>query len=219
MTTSPTGPWMDFTVPLSYRLPVWPDNPPFQHQGQQQLEHGDDANVSLLSTGTHTGTHTDGLNHFIQGGKGIDEMPLDLMIGPCLIIHVDDPRQVTADEIASQLEAAGSLRRVFFKTRNSETEWFKQPFLEDAVHFALDAAELIARSGIEMVGIDYLSVGGYQGNVIDVHHAFLEAGLWCVEGLWLGEAEAGMHEVACLPLRLEGGDAGLSRVIGRRVGS
>ncbi|WP_411846256.1 cyclase family protein [Roseibacillus persicicus] len=214
------SPWLDFTAPLSDRLPVWPDNPEFSHERKQCLEHGDDANVSRLATGTHTGTHIDGLNHFIQGGLAIDEMPLDLMVGHCLIIEVADPKQITAREIAPQLRKAtneGLSRRVFFKTANSRRPWYREKFDESAVHFSVDAARLLADSGVELVGLDYLSVGGFGGNVVEVHHTFLGAGMWCVEGLWLGEAEPGTYEVACLPIRLEGGDAGLARVIGRKV--
>ncbi|MDP6560837.1 MAG: cyclase family protein, partial [Candidatus Binatia bacterium] len=32
--------------------------------------------------GTHTGTHMDAPRHFIEGGKTIDEVTLDILVGP-----------------------------------------------------------------------------------------------------------------------------------------
>ncbi|NJM85801.1 MAG: cyclase family protein, partial [Leptolyngbyaceae cyanobacterium RM2_2_21] len=60
---------------------------------------------------------------------------------------------------------------------------------------------------------DYLSVGQYQGNVVEVHRALLGSGIWAIEGLMLGKVAPGDYELICLPIKIANGDAGLARAI------
>ena len=55
----------------------WPGDPPVIIKSTHSIANGDDANVSKIDMGSHTGTHMDAPYHFIRGGKGIDRMPLD----------------------------------------------------------------------------------------------------------------------------------------------
>ena len=43
-----------------------------------QIKKGDIVNLSVLCMGSHTGTHIDAPNHFIDQGKTIEELPLAL---------------------------------------------------------------------------------------------------------------------------------------------
>ena len=49
---------------------------------QQEVSKGASANVSLLSFGSHTGTHVDAPKHFFDDGAGVDALPLDVLMGP-----------------------------------------------------------------------------------------------------------------------------------------
>jgi len=40
-----------------------------------------------LVLGTHIGTHADAPRHFIPNGKGIDEVPLDVLVGPAQVLN------------------------------------------------------------------------------------------------------------------------------------
>jgi arylformamidase len=42
--------------------------------------------VSRLDFGVHTGTHVDAPVHFIEGGRGAELLPLDVLIGPCEVV-------------------------------------------------------------------------------------------------------------------------------------
>jgi len=81
------------------------------------LDHGDAANVSKISMGSHTGTHMDAPLHFIRGGKSLDEMPLEAKIGRARVIEVHDPESVKPGELGPH--GIRSSERVLFKTRNS----------------------------------------------------------------------------------------------------
>ena len=203
--------WIDISLTIHPGMPYWPDNPAVSVEPSQCLAHGDVCNVSKLTIGTHTGTHVDGLNHFIKGAIGIDKMPLDATIGKARVIKIENPKQIKVAEIEPHNLQEGE--RILFKTQNSDRALQSDTFIEDFVHISTDAAKYLAQKKVRTVGVDYLSVGGYEGNVIDVHHALLGSGIWAIEGLNLSQVEPGEYELICLPIKLKNGDGGLARAI------
>ena len=73
---------LDVSVPLRQGLPTYPNNPPFELQPVERIADGGSANVSRLVMSTHCGTHVDAPFHFIDGGIGVDELPLEILIAP-----------------------------------------------------------------------------------------------------------------------------------------
>jgi len=69
---------------------VYPGNPPIEVVAQQALSRGDGANVSALSFGSHTATHVDAAKHFFDDGQTVDQLQLDRLVGPCVVIEHDD---------------------------------------------------------------------------------------------------------------------------------
>ena len=207
--------WIDISLTIQPGMPYWPDNPAVSVEPSQCLAHGDVCNVSKMTIGTHTGTHVDGINHFIKGGMGVDKMPLDAGIGKARVIEIKDPKQITVAEIKPHNIQEGE--RILFKTQNSDRALKSDKFVEDFVHISTDAANYLAEKKVRTVGVDYLSVGGYEGNVVEVHHALLGSGIWAVEGLDLSQVEPGEYELICLPIKLKDGDGGLARAILRPI--
>lgn len=205
--------WIDISLTIYPGMPYWPDNPPVSIEPSQCLAHGDVCNVSKLTLGTHTGTHVDGINHFIKGGRGVDQMPLEATIGKARVIAIKDPKQITVAEIEPHNIQPGE--RILFKTQNSDLALKSPDFVEDFVHISTEAANYLAEKKVRTVGVDYLSVGGYQGNVVEVHQALLGSDIWVIEGLNLSEVEPGEYELICLPIKLKDGDGGLARAIVR----
>ncbi|MCH2330656.1 MAG: hypothetical protein MK312_03860, partial [Roseibacillus sp.] len=68
------------------------------------------------------------------------------------------------------------------------------------------AGRVLAEAGVMTVGVDYLSIGGFGKDVVEVHQVMLGAGIWVIEGLWLAEVEPGDYELVCLPLKIKGAD-------------
>jgi hypothetical protein len=93
-------PWIDVSVTVRAGMAHWPDNPPIYLERAMDMTRGDDCNVSHMAMGVHTGTHMDGPVHFVDGGAGLDDMPLDATIGAARVIEITDAHQVTADELA-----------------------------------------------------------------------------------------------------------------------
>jgi arylformamidase len=194
-------------------MPHWPDNPPIFLERSQDISRGDDANVSHMAMGVHTGTHMDGPVHFIHEGAGLDEMPLEATIGEARVIEIADPQQVTAAELRRHELQPGE--RILLRTSNSERCWKTDDFVDDFVYISEGAAEYLAEARVRTVGIDYLSVGGYHVDGGRIHRILIDGGIWIIEGLDLSSAPAGRYDLICLPVKLHGSDGAPARAIVR----
>lgn len=165
--------------------------------------------------GVHSGTHIDSPVHFISDAAGLDEMPLAATMGEARVIEIEHPREITAGELSKHLLQTGD--RVLFRTSNSARCWQAREFVEDFVYISEQAAAHLAEAGVQTVGIDYLSVGGYHANGAKIHRILLEAGIWIIEGLDLSSVPGGTYEMICLPVKLHGCDGGPARAILRPI--
>lgn len=204
---------LDVTVPLAPGIPVYPGNPPFELQPVKRIAEGGSSNVSRLVMGAHTGTHVDAPRHFFDGSAGVDELPLNLLLGRARVVEM--PRR--GGIAAADLEAAGLREdlRVLLKTTNSAL-WNSPVFHEDYTHLTESGARYLVDQGVKVVGVDYLSVEQFKKPGAPAHRALLSAGVVIIEGLNLSDAEPGMYEMYCLPLRVVGGDGAPARVVLKR---
>jgi len=193
----------DVTVPLSEQTPVYEGDPNVQIEAAHQIAKGDAANVSRLCCGAHTATHVDAPNHFIEGGRRVDQLEFDKLIGKCRVVEIAE--KVMAIEAAHVVNLEG-VERVLFKTRNSDF-WndLGQGFRKDFTYIAPDAAKVLVDLGVKLVGIDYLSVEKFGAETFDTHITLLEKEVIIIEGLDLREVSAGDYELICLPLKMVGG--------------
>ena len=204
----------DITVPVSPELPVYPGDGPIELEQIMSLSKGDIANVTRLACSTHVGTHVDPPSHFIPGAMPLDELPLEVLIGQARVVDVGDVAAIDA-EVLRRCNLDGATR-VLFKTRNSE---FWPPtegdnvFHEDFVYIEPDAAQLLVDRGVQLVGIDYLSVEKFNFDEPKTHLILLGAGVIVVEGLALRDVPPGDYELLCLPLKIKDGDGAPARVV------
>ena len=212
---SETSKWLDVSVPLHTGMVHWPGDPDVSFRRISEISQGSHANVTTCQMPVHTGTHMDAPCHFINGADGIDQFPLETGIGPARVIEIDSEVRSIG---RAELEGKGIRRgdRVLLRTRNSEQLWYKEPFWKDYTAINASGAELLASTGVALVGVDYLSVGLFQGDGPETHRILLGAGIWIVEGLALGNVQEGDYEMICLPLRIVGCDGSPARVALRR---
>jgi arylformamidase len=194
----------------------WPGDPEVSISRISSIENGDECNVSTISMSAHTGTHIDAPLHFLADGAGLDRLPLEAVIGPARVIAIRDPRSVTAAELARHGIRRGE--RILFKTHGAAARWKTGTFDAEYVYVSLNAARFLAARGVRVVGVDYLSVGGFREDSAETHRTLLEAGIWVVEGLDLSRVKPGRYDLVCLPLRIVGGDGAPARVALRSRG-
>ena len=203
--------WIDVTVPLKTGMVHWPGDPAVAVSQPKSLERGDSATVSLLEMGVHSGTHMDAPAHFIRGGRTIDRLPLDAVIGPARVIEIRSAVSIEPAELARHRIRRGE--RILFRTRNSRRCWRDDNFVEDFVYISPGAAEFLAARGVRLVGVDYLSVGAFKKDGRETHLALLGAGIWIIEGLNLSKVKPGPVDLICLPIRLQGAEGAPARVV------
>ena len=209
-----TSRWIDVSVPLKNGMVHWPGDPAFNISQPRSLDRGDTVTLSHLDMGVHSGTHMDAPAHFVSGGKHIEDLPLDAVIGRARVIAIRSKRRIEPAELKTHGIRRGE--RLLFKTANSRRCWATNEFVEDFVYISPAAAEWLAERGVKTVGVDYLSVGGYKAGGRETHLALLGAGIWVIEGLNLSAAKPGPVDLVCLPIRLIGAEGAPARVIVRR---
>lgn len=204
--------WIDISVPLHTGMVHWPGDPEPNFGRISEMEAGAEANVTFCRLSAHTGTHMDAPCHFLAGGKSIDLFPLEVGIGPARVIVMPPECAVIGRH---ELEGKGIKRgdRVLLKTRNSKKRWDNLEFERDYVAINASAAEFLVESGVKLIGVDYLSVGVFEGDGPETHRRLLGAGVWIVEGLNLAHVEEGQYELVCLPLPITGSDGSPARVV------
>ena len=203
--------WIDVSVPIRNGMPQWPGDEPLRITSTADVERGDEYSSSRATLGWHTGTHMDAPGHFVPGGARIDEFPPEAGLGPARVIVIRHRKMVTAAELRPHRIRRGE--RVLFRTRNSSFWRTSRPFERDFVAIAEDAALLLVDRQVRFVGIDYLSIDPFDSTAKPAHHLLLGAGIWVVEGLNLSATPAGRYDLACLPLRIEGGDGSPVRAL------
>jgi arylformamidase len=206
--------WIDISATIKSGMVHWPDDPPVDIEQIRSIERGDDANVSHLSMGSHTGTHMDAPYHFLNNGEGIDHLPFDATIGKARVIEIHDRTSIKPDEVKAHDIQPGE--RILFKTFNSQRCWITDTFVTDFIYISGEAAEFLAERKIKTVGVDYLSVGGFHIDGKRTHQALLKAGIWIIEGLNLSQVMPGEYELICLPLKILHGDGAPARAILRK---
>lgn len=201
----------DISVPIVNDGLVYPGNPPISITPQQEVSKGASANVSSLSFGSHTGTHVDAPKHFFDDGLAIDAVPLDVLMGPAVLICVENSVMAVGEKELKLHELKGHTR-VLIKTRNSSFIRERE-FKKDYTYLAPDGAEYLASLGIKLVGVDYLSIEQFHSGHHKTHRTLLEKGIVIVEGLDLSAPPMGPYDLRVLPLRLAGLDGAPARAV------
>jgi arylformamidase len=200
----------DVSVPLSPTLAAYPGDPPVQVTPIAQLTAGDAANVSCLTLSTHSGTHLDAPRHFFTAGTPVDALDLGILLGPTRVCMLTTTSHITADDLRPcHLEG---VRRVLFKTPNSRL-WATPGFQTNYVALTPSAAVFLVELGVQLVGIDYLSVDAFAQQDFPVHRILLGAGVLILEGLNLHAVLPGEYDLMALPLLLKDGDGAPARVL------
>jgi arylformamidase len=206
--------WLDVTVPVHPGMVRWPGDPIVKVSRRLDMARGDDINLSMISMGAHTGTHIDAPGHFLRFGKSIDQMPFSAMVGPARVIEIRDPESIKVVELATHRIRRGE--RILFRTRNSRRCWRAKHFVKDYVHISREGARFLAARQVAIIGVDYLSVGGFKEEGHEVHLTLLGAGVWLIEGLDLSRVRSGRYDLIALPLKMKGADGAPARVLLRK---
>lgn len=192
---------IDVSVPLRTGMVTYPGDPEVLLERVRSIEDGATANLTRIDMGAHSGTHVDAPLHFLEGTPGVDELSLDVLLGPCVVVEAGG---LSEDDVVRAPQGA---ERVLFKTPNSEL-WARDEFPDGFARLDGAAARLLLERGVRLVGVDYLSVGDEEAHVV-----LLGAGIVPLEGLDLRGVQPGEYFLVCAPLRLVGADGAPARAL------
>lgn len=209
---------IDISLPLTSDMPIWPGDKKLSLFQTKSLEKGDSCNVSDLQCGVHVGTHIDAPRHFLDNGKNIDEIDLDVLVGSTIVGYLPKVDIIERSDLEN-LDLPDNIERLLLRTKNSEL-WKNnvKEFKKDFVALAPDAAQWIVDRGIKLVGIDYLSIAPYEEG-LDTHRILLEVDIVILEGLNLADVSPGNYKLTCLPLFLVGSEGSPARAILQKINS
>lgn len=204
----------DISPVISARLAVFPGDTPFERRELMHVDRGDHISLSSVNSTVHLGSHADAPVHYGKGGVTIDRQPLELYVGPCIVVRVDGARgrAVTVQDVAGRVPF-GTERLVL------ATGSFPDPERWNADFASIDPAlvEWLDTRGVRLVAIDTPSVDRSDSKDLPAHAAFFRTGIAIIEGLVLDSVPEGRYELIALPLRIEGADASPVRAILKSV--
>lgn len=204
---------IDVSLTIGPDLLTWPGDPPAAVERTKHLA-TDGSNVSRLTIGTHTGTHVDPPVHFVEGTDGVDRVPVDLLVGACLVADARGMRGPLGAADLDRLGVPEGTERLVLRSDNSDL-WRRAhaAFPDEYVCLSPEGAAWVVRRGIRLLGVDFLSVEQRGAPGHPTHVELLSNGVVIVEGLDLGAAEPGSYTLAVLPLKIAGGDGGPARAV------
>ncbi len=201
---------IDISIPLSPSMLVWPGDEPVAISYSAHLERGDAATVSRLSLSAHAGTHIDAPAHFVRDGATVDQIALDVLIGPALVVAATGVPTLSAAALEG-LAIPPGVERLLFRTDNGRL-WERSGFAEDFVGLSEDGARWLVSRGVRLVGVDYLSAAALEG-IDRTHRILLEAGVVLLESIDLRGVAPGWYRLLCLPLRVVGAEGAPARAV------
>ena len=208
------GHMYDISPVISSRLAVFPGDTPFERRELMHVDRGDHISLSAVTSTVHLGSHADAPVHYGKGGAGVDRQPLDLYVGPCIVVRVDGAR----GRAVGVADLAG---RVPFGTERVviATGSFPDPEQWNADFASIDPllVEWLDVRGVRLVVVDTPSVDRADSKDLPAHAAFFRSGISIIEGVVLDGVPEGRFELIALPLRIEGADASPVRAILKSV--
>ncbi|NGX38247.1 MAG: Kynurenine formamidase [Chlamydiae bacterium] len=202
----------DISLTLTEHTPVWPGSERAHFEQILSRGKGDDANVTQMNMCAHIGTHVDAPCHFLDVKDGVETLPLDILTGPAQVIELPKAKTISAEALQSA-KISPDTKRLLIKTPNS-LEWTKgaTEFTTEYMGLSADAAVFLVEKGIQLIGVDYLSVAAFD-EMVPTHQILLKAGIVIVEALDLSQITPEDYTLYCLPLKIAGADGAPARAI------
>ncbi len=162
--------------------------------------------ITDLLLSTHSGTHIDAPAHYLKSGTTIEKIPLEALVGECMVIDVSaSDGEILPEGIADRM---AGVERVLLRTGYRDNGQFNPDYKSPG----LGAARLFTGLNVRCLGTDAPSIEKFGGSG-EVHRELLGKGVAIIEFLDLGGVPEGVYLMVALPLKLGGLDGSPARVI------
>ncbi len=218
---------IDLTHAFTTDFPVFPGGPQAERETLVTVEENG-YYIQRWTFAEHTGTHMDFPAHFIADGLSVDTLPVEMLIGPAVVIDIsaraenDADTMVTVDDLTSWEMEHGDIPEGAFVMMYSGWEELigTQAFLgnDSGLHFPGFSAEasewLVGEKSIHGIGVDTLSIDHGPSMTFDTHLIILGAGLLGIENVAnLASIKDSHATVICGIPRYQEGSGGPARIL------
>jgi kynurenine formamidase len=154
----------DLSQPLNQECSFWPYYPPFEVKYiKRKAEHG--VNAQYIQTSNHMGTHLDAPRHFVTAGRTIDEIPVEWLCGPGVIVDLRDEMHELALYTPKMIEKRVEVKRgdiLFLNTGwGRHSQFGTEPDEEKYIHMHPgahpDLVPWLLKKKIKIWGMDCIS--------------------------------------------------------------
>ncbi|RMH06558.1 MAG: cyclase family protein [Nitrospirae bacterium] len=227
---------VDLTYPFDEHTIYWPTN---QHFHRRETSRGFTAQGYWYASGAfsaseHGGTHLDAPIHFAASGMSVDEIPVQTLIGPAVVIDVSaqcetnpDYELSIADVTAWEAQHGRIESGTLVLLRTGWSAYWPDPVRylgsqtpEDpaTLHFPGFSAEaaqfLVTHRHIRGVGIDTASIDPGRSSDFPVHRIISQANLHALENVaGLDQLPPRGATIFALPMKIRGGSGGPVRIV------
>lgn len=198
----------DISRPLSRRTAAWPGDTPYSLDWTMEIARGASVNVSRWTLSPHVGTHVDAPLHYRENDATPADLPLDLFVGPALVVDARGADRL--DEATLARLAAAPVERLLVRTQEHADP---EVFVERFPPLTEDGARWLVGRGLRLFGTDAPSVDPVDSKTLTAHKVLGAAGAAILENLDLAEAPPGVYRLIALPLRVTEADASPVRAI------
>jgi len=199
---------IDITHPLSNATAPWPGDTQFKFEFVCRLRDGASCNVGKFTSGIHSGTHMDAPLHYTDAGVSIDQLDLNILIGPARVFLAAG-RDILTREIFTGLDGRAT-PRVLLRTNHCDD---KTKFPARIPTLAPDVPAWLGEQGVRLIGLDLPSVDQVEDPSMQIHHRLERANIIILENLDLRAAVPGAYELIALPLKIEGAEGSPIRAV------
>jgi arylformamidase len=209
-----TGPAriFDLSQPVFPNCPQYPDRSPRPVQVRLfYMLAVQGVNKEIVELSTHTGTHCDAPYHFFEDGKTIDDVPLETYVGPSVIFDLRGKAPgsaIEAEDLAPSLDRLRPGSIALLNTGRGAVRANTANFLTNYVYLGASGAQALVDRGIKGVGIDAVSLGGYDDpkKAGPPHRIVLGSGAFITEELFFPDAVMDGRErlFVAAPIKLRG---------------
>lgn len=231
-TARPFGLVIDITHPLSERFPNWEgtEKSPFEARTLGQFEK-DGYFTRVISLPEHFATHVDAPAHFAAGRWTVDQIPVERLVAPLVVLDVspkvrtNSDYEIRVDDIAAWEQAnnrippgAVVLARTGWAARAKSMAEYRNADAQGRMHFPGFLPEtakfLVEARGVVALGIDTLSVDYGPSQNYPVHRYTAARSVYHIENVAdLSRVPEVGATIVVAPAKLAGGSGGPVRVL------
>ena len=204
------GRWLDITLPITPRSIAWAGLPPPAIRFVARIYAGAAVNVGQLDCCLHTGTHADAPFHVLEAGATAEALDPGAFIGPALLLRTVDREAITRVELLALGIEHSPVERLLIAT---PCQYDGCRFPARIPHLEPEAAEMLVRLGVRLVGVNVPSVDPLDSKTLEAHRVLFGGGAVVLENLALDGIGAGRYDLVAAPLAVVGGDAAPVRAL------